>query len=146
MSWPAEGTPARKPFWYRPDSNSTILSRVMYLISRESTVRLGVHLMQTFWCQRAVPVALLITGLSMSLPAAATPPTKERLPLTLSGSGCDSKETEMNDRLAGHSRRHRHLLQPCPEPCPRRHYHRHHERSGCHQTRQRCSRLMAMQG
>ncbi|MEK7800799.1 MAG: hypothetical protein AAB314_03765, partial [Nitrospirota bacterium] len=55
--------------------------------------------MQTFRCQRAVPVALLITGLSMSLPAAATPPTKERLPLTLSGSGCDSKETQITTVL-----------------------------------------------
>ncbi|TKB62788.1 MAG: hypothetical protein E8D48_05570 [Nitrospira sp.] len=55
--------------------------------------------MQTFWCQRAVPVALLITALSMSLPAAATPPTKERLPLTLSGSGCDSKETQLTTVL-----------------------------------------------
>jgi hypothetical protein len=35
----------------------------------------------------------------MSLPAAATPPTKERLPLTLSGSGCDSKQAEMNTVL-----------------------------------------------
>ena len=55
--------------------------------------------MQTFWSQRAVPVVLLIAGLSMSLPAAATPPTKERLPLTLSGPGCDSKETEMTTVL-----------------------------------------------
>jgi copper chaperone CopZ len=57
--------------------------------------------MQTFWCQRAVPVALLIAGFSMSLPAAATPPTKERLPLTLSGSGCDSKETQITTVLQG---------------------------------------------
>ncbi|MEQ1681329.1 MAG: hypothetical protein ABL950_12090 [Nitrospira sp.] len=55
--------------------------------------------MQTFWCQRAVPVALLMAGLSISLPAAATPPIKERLPLTLSGPGCDSKETEMTTVL-----------------------------------------------
>lgn len=57
--------------------------------------------MQTFWCQRAVPVALLIAAFSMSLPAAATPPTKERLPLTLSGSGCDSKETQLTTVLQG---------------------------------------------
>lgn len=55
--------------------------------------------MQTSWRQRAVLVALLIAGLSMYLPAAATPPTKERLPLTLSGSGCDSKQAEMNTVL-----------------------------------------------
>ncbi len=51
--------------------------------------------MQTFWRIRAVPAVLLIAGLSVSLPAAATPPTKERLPLTLSGFGCDSKETQI---------------------------------------------------
>ena len=55
----------------------------------------GDHLMQTFWRLRAVPAVLLIAGLSVSLPAAATPPTKERLPLTLSGFGCDSKETQI---------------------------------------------------
>ena len=55
----------------------------------------GDHLMQTFWRIRAVPAVLLIAGLSVSLPAAATPPTKERLPLTLSGFGCDSKETQI---------------------------------------------------
>jgi hypothetical protein len=42
--------------------------------------------------------ALLFTGLSVS-PAGATPPTKERLPLMLSGSGCGSKEVEMNTVL-----------------------------------------------
>lgn len=55
--------------------------------------------MQTFWPQCAVSVALMIASLSVSLPASATPPTKERLPLMLSGSGCDSKETEMNKVL-----------------------------------------------
>jgi hypothetical protein len=59
----------------------------------------GDHLMQTFWRLRAVPAVLLIAGLSVSLPAAATPPTKERLPLTLSGSGCDSKETQITTVL-----------------------------------------------
>jgi hypothetical protein len=55
--------------------------------------------MKQLWLQRAVPAVLLIASLSISLPAAATPPTKERLPLTLSGSGCDSKETEMTTVL-----------------------------------------------
>lgn len=55
--------------------------------------------MQLRWCQRYVPVALFIVGLSLSSPAAATPPVKERLPLTLSGSDCGSKEAEMNNVL-----------------------------------------------
>lgn len=55
--------------------------------------------MQTFWIQRAVTAALMIASLSVSLPAGANPPTKERLPLTLSGSGCGSKEAEMNSVL-----------------------------------------------
>lgn len=55
--------------------------------------------MQTFCRQRAVPAVLLIASLSLSLPASATPPTKERLPLTLSGSGCSSKEVEINKVL-----------------------------------------------
>lgn len=55
--------------------------------------------MQTFWIQRAVPAVLMIASLSVSLPAAANPPTKERLPLMLSGSGCGSKEAEMNSVL-----------------------------------------------
>lgn len=55
--------------------------------------------MQTFWRQRAVPSILFIAILSVSLPASANPPTKERLPLMLSGSGCGSKEAEMNNIL-----------------------------------------------
>ncbi|MBX3332036.1 MAG: hypothetical protein KF722_16645 [Nitrospira sp.] len=55
--------------------------------------------MQTFWIQRAVAAALMIASLSVSLPAVANPPIKERLPLTLSGPGCGSKETEMNNVL-----------------------------------------------
>jgi hypothetical protein len=55
--------------------------------------------MQTFWIQRAVLAVLLLASLSVSLPAAANPPTKERLPLMLSGSGCGSKEAEMNNVL-----------------------------------------------
>lgn len=55
--------------------------------------------MQQLWRQRAVPAVLLIASLSISLPASANPPTKERLPLMLSGSGCGSKEAEMNKVL-----------------------------------------------
>ena len=55
--------------------------------------------MQTYWIQRAVPAALMIASLSISPPVAANPPTKERLPLMLNGSGCGSKETEMNNVL-----------------------------------------------
>jgi len=55
--------------------------------------------MQTFWHRRAVPAVLLIASLSLALPASANPPTKERLPLMLSGSGCSSKEAEMNTIL-----------------------------------------------
>lgn len=55
--------------------------------------------MQTFWIQRAVPAVLLIASFSLSVPVSATPPTKERLPLTLNGSGCDSKESEIKTVL-----------------------------------------------
>ena len=55
--------------------------------------------MHTFQCRRAVPVVLMIVSLSVSLPASANPPTKERLPLMLSGSGCVSKEGEMTNVL-----------------------------------------------
>ena len=55
--------------------------------------------MQTFRCRRAVPAVLMIVSLTVSLPASANPPTKERLPLMLSGSGCGSKEAEMNKVL-----------------------------------------------
>jgi hypothetical protein len=41
----------------------------------------------------------MIVSLSVSLPASANPPTKERLPLMLSGSGCGSKEGEMTNVL-----------------------------------------------
>ena len=55
--------------------------------------------MQTFQSPRAATAVLLIASLSISLPASANPPTKERLPLMLSGSGCVSKEAEMNKLL-----------------------------------------------
>jgi copper chaperone CopZ len=55
--------------------------------------------MYTFWHRRTAFFVLLIAILSVSLPGWATPPTKERLPLTLSGPGCSSKEAEMNTVL-----------------------------------------------
>jgi len=55
--------------------------------------------MQTFLRRRAVPSLLVIASLSVSLPVSANPPTKERLPLMLSGSGCGSKEADMNNVL-----------------------------------------------
>lgn len=55
--------------------------------------------MQTFPRPGAVAAIVLIASLSVSLPASANPPTKERLPLMLSGSGCGSKEAEMNNVL-----------------------------------------------
>lgn len=55
--------------------------------------------MQTFPRLGAVAAVVLIASLSSSLPASANPPTKERLPLMLSGSGCGSKEAEMNNVL-----------------------------------------------
>ncbi|MGC4096319.1 MAG: hypothetical protein QM706_04325 [Nitrospira sp.] len=55
--------------------------------------------MHTFRIQHTAPAVLLIASLFISLPAAGNPPVKERLPLTLSGSGCDSRETEMNSVL-----------------------------------------------
>jgi hypothetical protein len=55
--------------------------------------------MHTFWHRRTASSVLLIAILSVSLPAWANPPAKERLPLMLSGSGCGSKEAEMNTVL-----------------------------------------------
>ncbi len=52
--------------------------------------------MRNIWCHPTVSTACLLAILTITLPALATPPVKERLPLTLSGSGCNSKETEMN--------------------------------------------------
>ena len=48
---------------------------------------------------RCVPVLLLGTCLALTLPAAAAPPSKERLPLTMSGSGCHGKEAELTTIL-----------------------------------------------
>ncbi len=55
--------------------------------------------MQSAWHQGTVVALYLLANLALSLPVWASPPVKERLPLTLSGSGCDSKETEMNTVL-----------------------------------------------
>ena len=55
--------------------------------------------MRHIWARRAVLLAFLIVSVFISLPALAAPPVKERLPLTLSGSGCDGKEAEMNTVL-----------------------------------------------
>jgi hypothetical protein len=52
--------------------------------------------MHTFWHRGCATVGLVISSLALALPAAANPPIKERLPLTMSGAGCASKETEMN--------------------------------------------------
>lgn len=45
---------------------------------------------------RSVLAALLVAGLSVSVPAVAHPPTKQRLPLTLLGAGCESREASLN--------------------------------------------------
>ncbi len=57
--------------------------------------------MHTFLIKRCVPIMVLIASLSASLSATANPPTKERLPLMLSGSDCNSKEAEINAVLQG---------------------------------------------
>jgi len=51
------------------------------------------------WRTRYVAVTLVLSSLAFALPAMANPPIRERLPLTMSGAGCDSKETEMNKVL-----------------------------------------------
>lgn len=51
--------------------------------------------MQRICPQRTVSAVLLIASVSIALPATATPPIRERLPLTLSGSGCDGKEAQI---------------------------------------------------
>jgi hypothetical protein len=55
--------------------------------------------MHTLWHTPSVAVALMLSSLALTLPAAANPPIRERLPLTMSGAGCDSKETEINKVL-----------------------------------------------
>ena len=51
------------------------------------------------WSQQALFAAFLAVGLLITLPASATPPVKERLPLTMSGAGCSAKEAEINKIL-----------------------------------------------
>lgn len=55
--------------------------------------------MQNVRRQRTVFALFLLATLALSLPVSASPPVRERLPLTLSGDGCDSKKTEMTTVL-----------------------------------------------
>lgn len=55
--------------------------------------------MHTRWHTRHVAIVLVLSSVAPAFPAAANPPIKERLPLTMTGAGCDSKETEMNSVL-----------------------------------------------
>jgi copper chaperone CopZ len=55
--------------------------------------------MRHIWSRRAIPVAFLVVNIFISLTASATPPVKERLPLTLSGAGCSDKEAEIGKIL-----------------------------------------------
>jgi hypothetical protein len=55
--------------------------------------------MHAVWHTRSAAVVLVLSSLALAHPAAANPPIKERLPLTMSGAGCDSKEPEMNNVL-----------------------------------------------
>ncbi len=52
--------------------------------------------MRNIWDDRALAATFFLASLILALPVSATPPIKERLPLTMTGSGCDSKETEMH--------------------------------------------------
>ncbi|HMS82813.1 MAG TPA: heavy-metal-associated domain-containing protein [Nitrospira sp.] len=55
--------------------------------------------MSHFWSQQTLSAVLLASTVVTSLPASATPPLKERLPLTLSGAGCSNKEAEITKIL-----------------------------------------------
>lgn len=55
--------------------------------------------MRNSWSYGAISTTFFLVSLTLALPVLATPPVKERLPLTLTGSGCDSKEIEMNTVL-----------------------------------------------
>jgi len=52
--------------------------------------------MRNIWSYRAITTTFFLASLTLALPVSATPPIKERLPLTLTGTGCTGKETEMN--------------------------------------------------
>jgi len=51
--------------------------------------------MSILWKTRHAVIILILSSVIMALPAAANRPITERLPLTMSGAGCDNKETEM---------------------------------------------------
>ena len=55
--------------------------------------------MPQFWLQQALFAAVFAVSVLISLPASATPPVKERIPLTLSGAGCSDKEGEIHKIL-----------------------------------------------
>ncbi len=52
--------------------------------------------MRNIRAYRAISTTFFLASLTLTLPVSATPPAKERLPLTLTGSGCTGKENEMN--------------------------------------------------
>lgn len=51
------------------------------------------------WPQQSLSAVFLAASLLISLPVSAAPPVKERLPLTLTGSGCSDKEAEIGKIL-----------------------------------------------
>ena len=55
--------------------------------------------MTQFWPQQTLSATVLAVSLVISLPASAAPPVKERLPLTMTGTGCSEKEAEINKVL-----------------------------------------------
>lgn len=75
----------------------------VYLMRPLGSVRdtYGVHSMQHSWRHRAVLTVFFLAGLSVTPPVSASPPIKERLPLTLSGSGCSGNEAEVAKVLQG---------------------------------------------
>lgn len=52
--------------------------------------------MPNSWAYRAISTTFFLATLTLTPSVSATPPVKERLPLTLTGSGCAAKETELN--------------------------------------------------
>lgn len=55
--------------------------------------------MTQFWPQQTLSATFLAMSLVISLPAWAAPPVKERLPLTMTGTGCSGKEAEITKVL-----------------------------------------------